>query len=298
MNYTISQFKKDFPDDNACLDYIFKARFNGFKCPKCGKDTFYRVRGRKTYACRCGYQIYPVSGTIFHKSDTKMTDWFFAIYLMSNSKNGVSAKEIQRYLGTTYKTAWRIAKLIRGLMKQDNDKLEGTVEADETYFGGRGHKKGHLDKAPVMGIVQRGGEVKSKQIPNSETHTLLGMLRENVVFGSRLITDDTPTYWPNKITRLGLLHDKINHSKEEYVKGDIYTNTIEGFFSQMKRSIDGTYHSVSVKHLQSYVDEFAYHYNQRFASVSAFQDLLSRLCGLPYSRGQRIGLFQGVRVSS
>lgn len=298
MNYTISQFKNDFPDDNACLDYIFKARFNSFKCPKCGKYTFYRVKGRRAYACRCGYQIYPVSGTIFHKSDTKLTDWFFAIYLMSNSKNGTSAKEIQRYLGTTYKTAWRIAKLIRGLMRQDNRKLDGVVEADTTYMGGRNKGKcGFGEKSPVMGVVQRGGEIKSKQIPDSQTQTLLKMLRDNVKIGSRVITDDTPTYWPNKITRLGLLHDKINHSKEEYVKGDIYTNTIEGFFSQMKRSIDGTYHSISVKHLQSYVDEFAYHYNQRFASVSAFEGLLLRLCGMPYGEGQRIGIFEGVKVS-
>ena len=125
MNYTIKQFHKDFPNDDACLDYIFKARFGSVKCPKCGKTKFYRIKTRKCFNCACGYQIHPVSGTIFHKSDTKLTDWFFAIYLISNSKNGVSATELQRHLGTTYKTAWRIGSKIRSLMKQDNEKLNG-----------------------------------------------------------------------------------------------------------------------------------------------------------------------------
>ncbi len=116
MGYTIKQFHKDFPNNDACLEYIFNARFGrDYTCPQCGKKGFYRVKKRKCYACAwCGYQIHPTSGTIFHKSNTKLTDWFFAIYLMSNSKNGVSATEIQRYLGTTYKTAWRIVNKIRG----------------------------------------------------------------------------------------------------------------------------------------------------------------------------------------
>lgn len=301
MNYTISQFKKNFPDDNACLDYLFNARYGkDFICPKCHKKGFYRIKTRKCYGCAwCGYQIYPLKGTIFSGSSTKLYNWFYALYRFSTAKNGVSAKELQDVLGITYKTAWRIAYLIRSLMKQDSKKLDGIVEADTTYMGGKNKGKfGFSKKSPVMGVVQRGGKIKSKQIPDSQTHTLLGMLRENVKFGSRVITDDTPTYWPNKITRLGLLHDKINHSKEEYVKGDIYTNTIEGFFSQLKRSIDGTYHSISAKHLQSYVDEFAFRYNHRFASVSVFEALLLRLCGLPYGEGQRIGIFQGVKVSS
>jgi len=297
MNYTIKQFHKDFPNDDACLDYIFKARFSSVKCPKCGKTKFYRIKTRKCFNCSCGYQIHPVSGTIFHKSDTKLTDWFFAIYLMSNSKNGVSATELQRHLGTTYKTAWRIGNKIRGLMKQSGNKLNGIIESDETYFGGRGHKRGYANKSAVMGIVQRGGEVRAKRITDSSSYSLLSNLKENVGFGSRVITDDSASYKPNKITRLCLLHDKINHSKEKYAKGDIYTNTIEGFFSQMKRSIDGTYHSVSKKHLQSYVDEFSYQYNQRLSFVPAFQDLLSRLCGQHGQEGKRMPVFEGVRVS-
>ena len=137
MIYTNKQFKKSFPDDDACLDFILKTRFQDFKCPKCGKSKFFRVKGLKKYACRCGYQFSPLAKTIFHKSDTKLTDWFFILYLISTSKHGMSAKEIQRHLGTTYKTAWRIGKLIRSLMTQDNNKLEGDVEADEVFIGGR-----------------------------------------------------------------------------------------------------------------------------------------------------------------
>ena len=131
MQYTISQFRTNFPNDNACLEYIFKQRFGtNYLCPKCGKKGFYRVKKRKCYACAwCSYQIYPASGTIFHKSDTKLTDWFFVIYLMLNSKNNISSKDIQRYLGVTYKTAWRIGNKIRTLIKQGDNKLNlnGTI---------------------------------------------------------------------------------------------------------------------------------------------------------------------------
>ncbi len=303
MKYTISQFKKDFPSDIHCLHYLFRNRYGKrVICPKCGnRGGFYHARKRKCYACsRCGYQIHPSAGTIFHKSSTKLTNWFFAIYLMSKSKNGVSAKELQRHLGTTYKTAWRIGNQIRSLMKQDDEKLDGTIEADETYIGGvKKGKHGCEDKIPVMGIVQRGGKIKSKQIPNNQTQTLLGMLRDNVKFGSHLITDENSIY--KKVGRIGLFHDAVKHSIKEYVRGGVYTNTIEGFWSQMKRSIDGTYHSISAKHLQSYIDEFVYHYNHRFSSSfssSLFHDLLSRLCGQRGLGGQKIHSFVGVPVSS
>jgi predicted RNA-binding Zn-ribbon protein involved in translation (DUF1610 family)/transposase-like protein len=294
MKYTIKDFKRDFPSDDVCLDYIFKNRFSDLKCPNCGKNTFYRVKNRKAYACKCGYQVSPTANTIFHKSDTNLTDWFFVIYLTSQSKNGLSAKEIQRHLGCTYKTAWRIGYKIRSLMTQGDNMLSGTVEADETYVGGKSNSANRRkNKGVVMAIVQRKGQVKSKHIPDAQTHTLLKMLKSNVTFGSRVITDDTGAYKPRKIGQIGMLHDKICHSKEKYVKGDIYTNTVEGFFSQFKRSIDGTYHSVSLKHLQSYVDQFSYHYNHRLA---CFHDLLGRLCRQHDLRGQRIGVFEGAEI--
>jgi len=144
-------------------------------------------------------------------------------------------------------------------------------------------------------MVERGGRIKLSKVPDIQTHTLLNLLRKNVKFGSRLITDDYVVY--RKAPRIGLFHDKVNHSKKEYVRGDVFTNTIEGFFSQMKRSLDGTYHSVSIKHLQSYVDEFAFHYNQRFSYVSSFETLLSRLCERQGLEGQRMPVFP-LKVSS
>jgi len=276
--YTIKDFRKQFPNDNACLDYIFEQRFGkDYKCPSCSKTGFYRVKNRKCYACAwCGQQIHPVANTIFHKSSTKLTDWFFALFLFSASKNGVSAKELERQLGCTYKTAWRIAKHIRKLMTDNGDKLSGIVEVDETAVGGYKRKDfGGHKKATVMGMVERGGSVKTKQIPNRETHIVLGTLNDNVSKGSRLMTDDFRVY--RKTKRMGYTHSVINHSKEKYVKGDIYTNTIEGFWSQMKRSINGTYHAVSPKYLQSYADEFSFRYNHR--SEPVFPHLLARLVG-------------------
>lgn len=297
MNYSFKQFKKDFPTDDACLEYIFKNRYGlNYKCPRCGKKSFYRVKNRKCYACSCGYQVSPTTETIFHKSDTKLTDWFFAIYLMSQSNNGVSAKEIQKHLGTTYKTAWRIAKLIRSLMEQDSGMLNKTVEVDEMYIGGKRKQAQRNDnKSMVIGMVKRGGKVKAEYIKEYWTPAVLKNLTDNVERGTRLITDDSSIM--SKVKRLGYLHDTIKHSDKKYVRGDIHTNTIEGFWSQIKRSIDGTYHAVSPKHLQNYINEFAYHYNHRLSSVSVFEDLLLRLCGQQGSGGYRMPLFEEVKIS-
>lgn len=297
MKYTIKNFKKDFPDDNACLSYLFNQRFGTYPiCPKCGKSSFYKVNGRKCYSCACGYQIHPTANTIFHKSETKLTDWFFAIYLIAQSKNGVSAKELERHIGCTYKTAWRMANKIRSLMKQDYNKLQGTIEADETYIGGKRRMScKNENKSVVMGMVARKGKIKAEKIEAPQTHILLNELSENVRFGSRLITDDYRGY--DKANRLGLMHDIINHSKQYYVSGDIHTNTIEGFWSQLKRSINGTYHIVSSKHLQSYVDEFVYHYNLRKSFVPVFQDLLYRVCDKHGLEDQRIAIFENVPVA-
>jgi len=215
---------------------------------------------------------------------------------MSQANNGVSAKEIQKHLGTTYKTAWRIAKLIRSLMKQDGGMLNKIVEVDEMYVGGRRRQaRRNENKSMVVGMVQRGGKIKAKHIKEYWTPTALKNLTDNIERGTRLITDDSSIM--GKTNRLGYLHDSIKHSAKKYVKGDIHTNTIEGFWSQIKRSLDGTYHSISAKHLQSYVDEFAFHYNQRLCSVPVFETLLSRLCGQHGSEGYKMPVFP-LRVSS
>lgn len=161
--YTILQFQKDFPNDDICLDTIFQARYGHLRyCPDCGaRGKFYRIRKRKTYSCQhCAYQLSPTAGTIFHKSYTPLTKWFFAMYLFSQAKNGVSAMEIKRHLGVTYKCAWRIAKHIRLLTNEDGDPLSGIVEVDETFIGPPG-RKDKTSKTVVMGAVARDGQAKT-----------------------------------------------------------------------------------------------------------------------------------------
>lgn len=279
MKYTIKQFNKDFPDDDACLGYIFYQRYGkNYECPKCYKHGFYKVKERKCYACAwCGCQIHPLANTIFHKSATSLRDWFFAVFLMSTSKNGVSAKEIQRHLGVTYKTAWRIQKQIRKLMDTNGDKLKGTLEIDDAYIGGKRKGKrgrGAEGKTPVLGIVERKGGIQAKVVDNLKASTLLPIIEDNVDKNSYLITDDFSSYIGAR--KLGLKHDVIKHSIKEYVRNNIHVNTLEGFWSQLKRSINGTYHSVSFKHLQSYVDEFAFRYNYRFSPIPLFEIFLQR----------------------
>ncbi len=235
-------------------------------CPKCGivNPSYYRVRGRKCFECKdCGNQIYPLSGTIFHKSATSLRSWFYIIYLFSVAKNGVSAKEVERHLGVTYKCAWRIAKQVRELMQQGTDALTGVIETDETYIGGykRGKDITFQDKAIVFGMVERGGKVKAAHVKSAGSRVLLPRLRNSVAVGTTVYSDQARVY--STLKRLGYVHDSINHSIGEYGRGVVHTNTIEGFWGQLKRSIDGTYHCVSPKYLQSYVNEFVYRYNHR-----------------------------------
>ena len=266
MRYTIKQFNEEYPNDDVCLDTVFENRYGDVKdCPKCGVvDTkFYRVRGRKCYACmHCGYQLHPLAQTIFHKSETPLTSWFYAIYLFSVSKNGVSAKELERHLGVTYKTAHRMAKQIRKLMSGDDDKLTGIVEADETYYGGRrkGDGRGPRAKTPILGAVERKGFMKAEVRDYATKATTMSFLRSSLAFDSELHTDESGLY---KWVKKEFVHKAINHSEGEYSRGYVTTNTIEGFWSQLKRSIDGTYHCVSPKYLQSYVNEFVFRYNYR-----------------------------------
>lgn len=271
MRYTVKQFRADFPNDDVCLDTIFKERYGDVDtCPRCGvmDAKFYRVRGRKCYACKdCGYQLHPLAQTIFHKSSTPLTDWFYAIYLFSVSKNGVAAKELERHLGVTYKTAHRMARQIRALMAQDGQ-IGGfgtTIEADETYIGGKGrHRDLMLKKTPILGAVERGGEVRAVVSDTASTRRTKAFLSTAMALESVLHTDEAGIYkWAGK----KMVHETVNHGQREYARGLVTTNTIEGFWGQLKRSIDGTYHCVSRKYLQLYVDEFAFRYSHRGEAV-------------------------------
>ena len=277
--FTIKQFNEQYTTDDACLDAIFTNRYGTLRrCSHCDKRTrFYRVKRRKCYACQsCGYQLHPLADTIFHKSDTPLKSWFYAIYLFANSKNGVSAKELERQLGVTYKTAWRIAKQIRLLCKQVNYPLSKTVEMDDTYIGGiRPGKRGRgaAGKSIVLGAVQRQGRIAASVVSNLSAETVRPFIEQHVKHGTALMTDEFTTY---RRTRKGYVHRAINHSLGKYVRGNVHTNTIEGFWSQLKRSLSGTYHAVSPKYLQSYVNEFAYRYSKRDWPISLFFPMISR----------------------
>lgn len=276
MKFTIKDLNNQFPDDSTCLTYIFNYRFGkGYKCPDCGKASWSKITGRKAWACAwCGYQVHPLAGTIFHKSDTPLTYWFFAIYKFANARNGVAAKELERDLGVTYKTAWRMAKQIRKLFEMDEFKLGGNVEIDETFM--EKIKDPRTRKGiKAFGMVQRGGSAKAIAIHNAKLVNTIPLIESEVEKGSNVMTDRSMLYKGNLPE---YNHNAVNHSAGEWAFGQIHTNTVEGFFSQIKRSIDGTYHRISPKYLQSYLDEFSWRLTHARSQIPLFLLMLQRLC--------------------
>jgi len=293
LRYTFQQFDKDFPTDDACLEQIKEQRFPGgvtvcYKCEKPRKH--YRVKGRTAYACEtCGNHIYPLAGTIFEKSSTKLRIWFHATYLMGSTRCGISAKQIQRETGVTYKCAWRIFTQIRKLMSDDDVLLgggnSGGVEVDEAYFGGRrkndsgrmlaGNKNRNTR---VLAVVERKGSIVAKVKQELTMGAANNLVREFVLPKSTIFTDEAVIYDAyEKLKGMGYTHRRINHSQKVYVTGDVHTNTIDGFWSLVKRGIGGVYHSVSAKYLQGYLDEYAFRYNRRRSGNLIFPALLQRV---------------------
>jgi transposase len=290
LRYTINDFNAQFPDDDSCLEHLKEQRFPAgmAMCEKCGIERkHHRVTGRPAYACDyCGSMISPMAGTIFEKSSTSLRLWFYAMYLMSSTRCGISAKQIQRETGVTYKTAWRMFRQLRSLLSDSDMQLEGeAVEMDETYFGGRrkGYRgrpgSGDKKKSPIVGIVERRGgkgRIIAKATPNVTADTLTGMVKEYVLPASTVFTDDFSGY--DRLKNHGFTHHRINHSAKVWVMGDIHTNTIEGFWSLVKRGIGGVYHQVSQKYLQSYLDEYSFRYNRREQGNLIFSSVLGRAC--------------------
>jgi len=280
LRYTIQSFNAQFPDNDACLDWLKAERWPEglIPCKKCGEDRkHHRVTGRPAYACDyCGSMISPMAGTIFEKSSTSLRTWLYAMYLMSATRCGISAKQIQRETGVTYKTAWRMFKQIRTLMSEDVS-LEGeAVEMDETYVGGvRRYSNRGKKKACVVGAVQREGSVVAVVANDATKKTLHGIAKEYVLPETTVYTDDYSGY--RGLNKAGYRHRRINHSSGVYVLGRIHTNTIEGFWSLVKRGIGGVYHSVSKKYLQTYLNEYSFRYNRRNADQPMFTSLLEQV---------------------
>jgi transposase-like protein len=282
---TVKAFFDRFPDDNVCLQHVMDLRYGRVRdCPKCGKATeFYPLTRRPAYSCKlCGHHIYPCAGTPFERTRTPLQSWFYAIYLFTTTRHGVPAKELQRQLGVTYKTAWRMGHEIRkymGMVDGDGG-LSGTVEVDETYVGGKEHglKKemgrpsALSKKTAVFGMVERGGDVMTRVVPECKTATLIPIIEDNVEKGTLINSDENKIY--RNVRKLGYGHVTVNHSAGEYVRGPAYTNTIEGFWSHFKNSVRGTHKSISRKHMQKYLVEFEFRFNLRGPQAPSMFDRL------------------------
>jgi transposase-like protein len=281
---TLAVIAQRFSDEDKARDYFERLRWpEGPACPHCGSAEVYRLTakaesvkpGRKgLLKCKyCRKQFTVTVGTIFEASHIPLNKWLMAIYLLCTSKKGMSAHQMHRMLRITYKSAWFMCHRIRYAMEQGPNSalLSGIVEADETYVGGKrrqgewkasgfkGGPAGHM--APVVALVERGGRVRAFPMERVTAENLHAALKENVAPSARIMTDEHPSY-------LGLdkhfaSHETVNHSKKEYVRGDVSTNTIEGFFGLLKRGVNGIYHHVSKKHLHRYVGEFEFRYNGR-----------------------------------
>ena len=279
--YTIQQFNKQYPDDTACLRAVLKNRYKD-TCPRCGVIgvRWHPITGRLGFVCsECDRHVYPLSGTIFRNSSTGLWSWFYVIYLFSVARNGISAKEVERQVGVTYKTAWRMCRQIRLLMRDKSPILEGIVEVDETYIGGKHRKKFRFSKkATVFGAIERGGHVKTVHVKTNGARILIPQIYSKVKIGTSIYSDEYGAY--KRLSLHGYNHASINHSRYQWADGEVSTNTIEGYWGHLKRSIRGTYCSVSHKHLQLYLDEHSFRYNHRNKPI--FPSLIERVWRLSF----------------
>lgn len=274
VRYTIRDFEAQFTDDSTCLEWLRQFLYpDGIHCDKCNRLTkHHRVASRPSYSCdHCGHHVHPTAGTIFHKSTTPLRLWFYAIYLMSSSRCGISAKHLERELGVTYKAAWRMFKQIRTMLN-DETPFDGDrpVEIDEMFHGGirkmgKGRKlNGDKRKVPVLGMVERNGRAVARTIEAARSREVLPLIKKFVMPISTVFTDESKIYdGVGYMQNTCHTHKRINHSKDVYVMGETHTNSVEGLWSLVKNNIRGAHHSVSAKYLQMYLDEICFRYNRR-----------------------------------
>jgi transposase-like protein len=278
---------EQFGNDDKCRARLVELKWpKGIECPRCQSPKISHVAARHIYDCdSCRYQFSVTAGSIFHDSHLPLTKWFFATYVMVESKKGVSANQLKRMLGISYKTAWYLCHRIRKAMVEVNPaRLSGVVEIDETYLGGKKRYvgRGSLEgKTMVLGAIQRGGEIrlrvdKGKKATKKALHHFV--LETTAGDTKRLMTDEAPGYVG--IADANTTHETVNHRAEEWVRGDVHTNSIEGVWSLFKRSIVGSFHQISTKHMDAYLDEFEWRFNQR-DNPYLFRDTLVRLLNSP-----------------
>lgn len=303
--YSLMEFMREFPDDSACLEHLWRTRYapdgEHAHCPKCDQERIFRryktKQGRQSWTCTgCGHHVHPTAGTIFAKSSTSLHLWFYAMYLITSTRCGISAKQLERALGVSYRTAWRMLNKIRNeLMADDGETLRGDIEADEASVDGKPRKPQgkhpHIavgpsrrseaaklrerSRATVFAAVERGGRIKATVLPSRRGPHLTRQIIEWVEPESIIVTDEWPAY--NGLENHFISHSRINHSAGQYVIGDTHTNTVEGFFGHLKPSIQGTYRRVSHRWLQGYLNEFVWRYNLRYQRDPAmFTELVKR----------------------
>jgi transposase len=286
MRYTKMDLERDFPTNEACLNWIMNWLYpEGMFCKKCLKVTpHYKDKGLPTYSCRCGTHVSPMANTIFHKSTTPLTMWFYAIYLMSATRAGISAKQLERELGVTYKTAWRMFHQIRKLMADSSGPLTGEVEIDEMYLGAnpvkRSTAKAHHNQV-VFGATERSGRAKVRHLDSGASALLLPAVEKAVDKKARIYSDGLMAY--RNLYWMGYKHKSIDHRIEHVSRADatVHTQNIENLWSNMKRGIKGVYRHVGPNYLQAYADEYAFRYSHRNDYEPMFWSILKQVVSSP-----------------
>jgi transposase-like protein len=289
-DFSLMEFMQRYPDDAACLDRLWREGFapdgHHAECPKCERTRkFHRTKTRASYTCdSCGHHIHPMKGTIFEGSAVSLQLWFYVMYVMASTRCGVSAKQMEREIGVTYKTAHRMMKQIRTHLMTDEDErpLRGDVEIDETQVHGKARvpmtrseaAQWRETKPTVVGMVERGGRVRARVTPSRRGAVLGRAVLAKVNPESIIITDDWASYKP--LRRHYIDHKVINHSAGRYVQGSTHTNTIEGFFGNLKTGMRGAYKKVSPRYLQTYLNEYTWRYNAKLHGPALFEQLVVR----------------------
>jgi len=285
MEMNLITLVEQFHDEERDRAYLESLRWpDGLKCPRCGSSKTSRaMKNGNNYNCDvCRYQFTVTAGTIFHDSHLPLRKWFLAVYLMIESKKGISANQLKRSLKVSYKTAWYLCHRIRKAMEEakGQPQLDGTAEVDETFVGGkydRRRKRGPWEKQAVLGMIARHGRLEVKPVRSTGNKVLVPIVEDRVNKDATVITDEWAAY---KTLDEEYRHEVVNHKAEEWVRGEAHTNTIENAWSLFKRSIIGSFHQISSKHVEAYLDEFEWRFNNR-NNPHLFRDTIIRLLNSP-----------------
>jgi transposase-like protein len=290
----IFRLMSEYDTDGECRATLEELRWpNGVTCPRCDSPKISRIAARNQFDCdSCRYQFSVLAGTVFQDSKLPLQKWFMAVYLMCESRKGISANQLKRTIDVSYKTAWFLCHRIRSAMVDPNpEPLTGVVEIDETYVGGKAKfmhadvrkrklgKTGNRDHMTmVLGAIERGGEVRLRIDRRPDHATIQSFVDETISVEevTAFNTDTARVYQGMGFADENTTHEMVNHNADEWVRGQAHTNTVEGVWSLFKRSIVGSYHSLSVKHLEAYVGEFEFRFNNR-ENPYLFRDTLTRL---------------------